>query len=72
MGEVLVRVFRYSVAARYLENSGEMVLECYSYIEAGELGEVAVETLDEINDDLLCFLLMSECRFLISSSRVRL
>lgn len=36
MGEVLVRAFGYTVAARYLDNSKE-VREPYSHIEAGEL-----------------------------------
>jgi hypothetical protein len=47
MGEVLVRAFGYTVAARYLDNSEEMVRERYSHIEAGELGDVATEALDE-------------------------
>ena len=49
MGEVLVRAFGYTVAARYLDNSEEMVRERYSYIEAGELGDVATEALEEID-----------------------
>jgi hypothetical protein len=49
MGEVLVRAFGYTVAARYLDNSEEMVRERYSHIEAGELGNVATEALDEID-----------------------
>ena len=40
MGEVLVRTSGYTVAARYLDNSEEMVRERYSHIEAGELGDV--------------------------------
>jgi integrase len=48
MGEVLVRTFGYTVAARYLDNSEEMVRERYSHIEAGELGDVATEALEEI------------------------
>jgi integrase len=47
MGEVLVRAFGYTVAARYLDNSEEMVRDRYSHIEAGELGDVATEALDE-------------------------
>jgi hypothetical protein len=50
MGEVLVRAFGYTVAARYLDNSEEMVRERYSHIEAGELGDVATEALDEIDN----------------------
>jgi integrase len=50
MGEVLVRAFGYTVAARYLDNSEEMVRERYSHIEAGELGDVATEALEEIDD----------------------
>jgi len=53
MGEVLVRAFGYTVAARYLDNSEEMVRERYSHIEAGELGDVATEALDEIDDKAL-------------------
>ena len=49
MGEVLVRAFGYTVAARYLDNSEEMVRERYSHIEAGELGNVATEALEEID-----------------------
>jgi len=49
MGGVLVRAFGYTVAARYLDNSEEMVRERYSHIEAGELGNVATEALEEIN-----------------------
>jgi hypothetical protein len=40
----------YTVAARYLDNSEEMVRERYSHIEAGELGDVATEALEEIDD----------------------
>ena len=47
MGEVLVRAFGYTIAARYLDNSEEMVRERYSHIEAGELGDVATEALKE-------------------------
>jgi len=49
MGEVLVRAFGYTVAARYLDNSEGMVRERYSHIEAGELGDVATEALEEID-----------------------
>ena len=49
MGEVLVRAFGYTMAARYLDNSEEMVRERYSHIEAGELGNVATEALNEID-----------------------
>jgi len=49
MGEVLVRAFGYTVAARYLDNSEDMARERYSHIEAGELGDVATEALDEID-----------------------
>jgi hypothetical protein len=51
MGEVLVRAFGYTVAARYLDNSEEMVRERYSHIEAGELGDVATEALDEVDSE---------------------
>ena len=47
MGEVLVRAFGYTVAARYLDNSEEMVRERYSHIKAGELGDVTTEALEE-------------------------
>ena len=50
MGEVLVRAFGYTVAARYLDNSEEMVRERYSHIEAGELGDVATEALAQIDN----------------------
>jgi hypothetical protein len=49
MGEVLVRAFGYTIAARYLDNSEEMVRERYSHIEAGELGDVATEALEKID-----------------------
>jgi integrase len=49
MGEVLVRAFGYTVAARYLDNSEEMVRERYSHIEAGELGDVATEALADVD-----------------------
>ena len=51
MGEVLVRAFGYTVAARYLDNSEEMVRERYSHIEAGELGDVATEALAEVDSN---------------------
>ena len=50
MSEVLVRAFGYTVAARYLDNSEEMVREWYSHIEAGELCNVATEALDQIDN----------------------
>jgi GMP synthase PP-ATPase subunit len=50
MGKVPVRAFGYTVAARYLDNSEEMVRERYSHIEAGELGDVASEALEEVDD----------------------
>ena len=49
MGEVLVRAFGYTAAARYLDNSEEMVRERYSHIEAGELGDVATEALEQVD-----------------------
>ena len=49
MGEVLVRAFGYTVAARYLDNSEEMIRERYSHIEAGELGDVATEALEQVD-----------------------
>lgn len=49
MGELLVRSFGYTVAARYLDNSEEMVRERYSHIEAGELGDVATDALGDID-----------------------
>lgn len=52
MGEVLVRAFGYA-AARYLDNSEEIVRERYLHIEAGEFGDVVTEALDEIAGDLL-------------------
>lgn len=49
MSEVLVSAFGYTVAARYLDNSEEIVPERYSHIEAGELGNVATEALAEVD-----------------------
>jgi integrase len=52
MGEVLVRAFGYTVAARYLDNSEEMVRERYSHIQAGELGDMATEALADTENPL--------------------
>jgi len=41
--------FGYTVAARYLDNSEEMVRERDSHIEAGKLGDVATVVLEEID-----------------------
>jgi len=41
VGEVLVRAYGHAEAARYLDNSEEIVREHYSHIEAGELAERA-------------------------------
>ena len=49
MGEILVRSFGYTVAARYLDNSERMVRQRYSHIEADELGELATEAINEID-----------------------
>jgi integrase len=49
MGEILVRAFGYTVVARYLDSSEEMVRERYSHIEPGELGDVATEALEEVD-----------------------
>ena len=49
MGEILVRSFGYTVAARYLDNSEEMVRERYSHIEAGKLGDMATEGIADID-----------------------
>lgn len=49
MGEVLVRAFGYTVAARYLDNSEDMVRQRYSHIEAGELGDKAAEGIREVD-----------------------
>lgn len=47
MGEVLVRTYGYTAAARYLDNSEEMVREAYSHIDAGEQADVATTALAE-------------------------
>jgi len=49
MGEILVRSFGYTVAARYLDNSEKMVRKRYSHIEADELGDLATEAITEID-----------------------
>jgi GMP synthase PP-ATPase subunit len=49
MGEVLVRGFGYTVAARYLDNSEKMIRERYSHIEADELGDIATEAINEMD-----------------------
>jgi hypothetical protein len=49
MGEILVRGFGYTVAARYLDNSEKMIRDRYSHIEADELGELATEAINEID-----------------------
>lgn len=48
MGEVLVRAFGYTVAARYLDNSEEMVRKHYSHIEVRELGDVTAEAIEDV------------------------
>lgn len=48
-----MRAFGYTVAARYLDNPEEMVWERYSHIEAGELGDVATEALEEVDNGIL-------------------
>jgi integrase len=45
MGEVLVRKYGYAAAARYLDNSEEIVRESYSHIEAGEQADLATAAL---------------------------
>lgn len=45
MGEILVRTYGYTAAARYLDNSEEMVREAYSHIDAGEQADVATAAL---------------------------
>jgi hypothetical protein len=45
MGGVLVRQSRYAPAARYFDNSEQMVRERYSHIEAREQAEMATEAL---------------------------
>jgi len=50
MGEVLVRAFGYTVTARYLDNSEEMVRERYSHINTGKLGNLASETLGDVDN----------------------
>lgn len=47
MGEVLVRQFGYAAAARYLDNSEEMVRKRYSHIEAGKQANQATRALAE-------------------------
>ncbi|MCD2200922.1 site-specific integrase [Halobacterium sp. KA-4] len=49
MGEILVRSFGYTVAARYLDNSEDMVRERYSHIEAGKLGDKAAEGIADVD-----------------------
>lgn len=49
MGEVLVRAFGYTVAARYLDNSEEMVRTRYSHIKAGELGDTAADAIEQVD-----------------------
>jgi integrase len=53
MGEVLVREFGYATAARYLDNSEQMVRERYSHIEAGEQADMATAALAE-SDQRVC------------------
>lgn len=45
MGEVMVREFGYAAAARYLDNSEEMVREAYQHIEAADRADQATEAL---------------------------
>ena len=46
-GEVLVRTSGYTVAARALDNSEEVVREHYSHIEAGDLAKQMTDTSEE-------------------------
>jgi hypothetical protein len=50
MGELLVRAFGYTVAARYSDDFEEIARERYSHIETGELGDVATDALDQIDN----------------------
>lgn len=47
MGEILVRTYGYTAAARYLDNSEEMVREAYSHIDAGKQADIATAALAE-------------------------
>jgi hypothetical protein len=49
MGEVFVRAFGYTVAARYLNNSKGMVRKRHPHTEAGELGDIAADALKEVD-----------------------
>ncbi|WP_324761250.1 phage integrase SAM-like domain-containing protein [Haloarcula sp. GH36] len=49
MGEILVRGFGYTVAARYLDSSEKMIRKRYSHIEADELGALATEAINQID-----------------------
>jgi integrase len=49
MGEILVRSFGYTIAARYLDNSEDMVRQRYSHIEAGKLGDKATEGIADVD-----------------------
>lgn len=51
VGEVLVRAYGHAEAARYLDNSEEIVREHYSHIEAGELAERAEAAFAEHDHD---------------------
>ncbi|WP_251344604.1 tyrosine-type recombinase/integrase [Haloplanus halophilus] len=51
VGEVLVRAYGHAEAARYLDNSEEIVREHYSHIEAGELADRAEAAFAEHGDD---------------------
>ncbi len=52
VGEVLVRAYGHAEAARYLDNSEEIVREHYSHIEAGELAERAEAAFAEHDEEL--------------------
>ncbi len=52
VGEVLVRAYGHAEAARYLDNSEEIVREHYSHIEAGELAERAEAAFAEHDQEL--------------------
>lgn len=47
MGEIMVRKYGYTAAARFLDNSEKMVRDHYSHIEAGEKADLATEALEE-------------------------
>ncbi len=52
MGEVLVRTKGFAAAARFLDNSEEIVRDHYSHIEAAERAEIVTDALSQTDQQV--------------------